>query len=73
MVIGLRLSTLVFIRLNPTNTFCNINDFVVSRKPRILQKYDIPAIHALTVLDENCLNERYATKWIKSLGFGGQV
>lgn len=30
MVMGLRLSTLVFIRLNPTNTVCNINDFIVS-------------------------------------------
>uniref|UniRef100_A0A8W8KDE4 Uncharacterized protein n=1 Tax=Magallana gigas TaxID=29159 RepID=A0A8W8KDE4_MAGGI len=42
--------------------------YVKSRKPRILQKYDIPAIYAFTVHDENCLYERYATKWIKSLG-----
>lgn len=45
MVMGLRLFTLVFIRLNPTSIFCNINDCVVSRKPRILQKYDIPTTH----------------------------
>lgn len=46
MLMGLRLVTPVFIRTIPTNTLCNINDFVVSGKPRILKNW-IPAIYAV--------------------------